>query len=144
MLKTLFNVKTLFFHKFRKCAQALGSGISRHILALEGDILKCDDLDLGPERVNDTEGAHSEHWEGGGQCNGSFHGDIYDPMMMEPYSVNTNHFYNICTMLDQRRRCWATLNKCYANVLCFLGSAAGPLCIFMTIRAYYIYNSDPI
>ena len=29
--------------------------------------------------------------------------------------------YNICTMLDQRRRRWAELYKCYTNVLCLLG-----------------------
>ena len=32
--------------------------------------------------------------------------------------VNTKHLYNICTMLDQRRR------RC-TNVLCLLGTAAG-------------------
>ena len=36
--------------------------------------------------------------------------------------VNTKHLYNICTMLDQRRR-QMTLYKCYANVMqmCLLG-----------------------
>ena len=27
------------------------------------------------------------------------------------YPVNTTHFYNICTMLDQRRRRWADVVK---------------------------------
>ena len=30
--------------------------------------------------------------------------------------VNTKHLYNICTMLDQRRRRWATLAHCWFEV----------------------------
>ena len=35
--------------------------------------------------------------------------------------ANTKHFYNICTILDQRRRRWPELYKCLKNVLCLLG-----------------------
>ena len=35
--------------------------------------------------------------------------------------ANTKYLYNICTMLDQRRRRVPTLYKCYTNVLCLLG-----------------------
>ena len=40
------------------------------------------------------------------------------------YPANTKHLYNICTMLDQRRRRWAELYECYTgtNVLCLLVS----------------------
>ena len=34
--------------------------------------------------------------------------------------ANTKHLYNIYTMLDQRRRRWAALYKCYTNGLCLL------------------------
>ena len=35
--------------------------------------------------------------------------------------VNTTHFYNICTMLDQRRSLGPALYKCYTKALCLLG-----------------------
>ena len=35
--------------------------------------------------------------------------------------ANTKHLYDMCIMLVQRRRRWATLYKCYTNVLCLLG-----------------------
>ena len=34
--------------------------------------------------------------------------------------VSTKHLYNICTMLDQRRRCWADVVQMLYNVLCLL------------------------
>ena len=37
--------------------------------------------------------------------------------------ANTKHLYNICTMLDQRRRRWAdVVQNCYTNVFCLLGT----------------------
>ena len=42
-----------------------------------------------------------------------------------PIQVNTNHLNGIYTMLDQRRRRWADLYKCYTNVLCLLGTLPG-------------------
>ena len=35
--------------------------------------------------------------------------------------VNTEHLYNICTMLNQRRRRWADVVQILYNVLCLLG-----------------------
>ena len=49
--------------------------------------------------------------------------------------------YNIYTMLDQRPRRWATLYKCYTNVLCLLGkpsdrsSTVGPRLVHWAIVA---------
>ena len=35
------------------------------------------------------------------------------------YPVNTKHFYNICTMLDQRRRRWAGVVQMVYNCFVF-------------------------
>ena len=36
--------------------------------------------------------------------------------------VNTNHLYNICTMLDQRRRCWADIVQMLYKCFVFAGN----------------------
>ena len=36
---------------------------------------------------------------------------------VQAYPANTKHLYNICTMLDRRRRRWADVVQCYTNVL---------------------------
>ena len=35
-------------------------------------------------------------------------------------NIQTKDFYNICTMLDKRRRRWPLWYKCYTNVTCLL------------------------
>ena len=52
--------------------------------------------------IHDIHYVHSELYT-------AYHNPDYKSMhaLCTKYPVNTEHFYNICTMLDQRRRRWA-------------------------------------